>query len=71
MKTKHRRFTLLELLVVVVIILILAALLLPALVKARHRANMTVCASNQRQIAMGAILYTNDNDGYWFIILGN
>ena len=64
-KSPDRRFTILELLIVIVIILILVALLLPVLSKAKNRANLTVCANNQRQIAMGAILYAKDNDSYW------
>lgn len=58
-------FTLVELLVVIAIIAILVALLLPALGMARHTARMTACASNQRQIAIGALNYAVDNDFFW------
>lgn len=61
---KHRRFTLVELLVVVAIIAILAALLLPALEQARESARRTVCRNNLRQFGMAASMYGADFDGY-------
>jgi prepilin-type N-terminal cleavage/methylation domain-containing protein len=54
-------FTLIELLVVIAIIAILAALLLPALSAAKKRATQATCLSNQKQLAMGWLMYASDN----------
>ena len=53
-------FTLIELLVVIAIISILAAIIFPVFSQARDKARQASCASNERQVSTGILMYAQD-----------
>ncbi len=60
-----RGFTLIELLVVIAIIAILAAILFPVFAQAREKARAISCLSNEKQIGLAIMQYTQDNDEFY------
>lgn len=63
LKSKQKKaFTLIELLTVIAVIAILASLLLPAMTKAKEKAQGSQCLNNQRQLSLAWRMYADDNN---------
>jgi prepilin-type N-terminal cleavage/methylation domain-containing protein/prepilin-type processing-associated H-X9-DG protein len=73
-RTSHpkagRAFTLIELLVVISIIAILASLILPAMARAKARAQASFCLNNTKQLAVAWMVYADDHNGQLAYNLG-
>lgn len=70
-RRSRQAFTLIELLVVIAIIAILAAILFPVFAQARAKARQASCLSNQKQLGLGFMMYSEDYDNTLPITMDN
>ena len=66
MSLRRNGFTLIELLVVIAIIALLLSIMMPALGKAKEKAQTVICRSSLKQLAYAGLMYSDDNDGHFF-----
>lgn len=64
-KSRAHAFTLMEMMVTVAIIAVLAGLLFPTMNTVMEKAKIARCASNLRQLGIGANAYASDHNGYY------
>lgn len=67
---RGRAFTLVELLVVIAIIAIIASLILPAMARAKARAQGSFCLNNTRQLSVAWMIYADEHNGQLAYNLG-
>ncbi len=66
MGLRRKAFTLIELLVVIAIIALLLSIMMPALNKAKEKAQTVICRSSLKQLYYAAFMYADENDGRCF-----
>ena len=66
---RSRAFTLIELLVVIAIIAMLLSMLLPALREAREQGKRVVCLTNLKNLGMAYNFYSDDNNGFYPVVV--